>query len=635
MAAHVDRQTAQSREEHEAAPSDDLEEIIGDWQIDATTIDGERATELRGWLDSIDTDINESNTTEENRHNRLLGYTRIPEQRSKALKTLRDRLPVFVYFSNYFGVRPNLHLRRFAERTEQNLLDDDRYDYGNLCLLKLLGFTARELADLGDAPDPGDDPDAFERFRSQLDERRIKLNAASLHLSEQVSAVWNPDPARPEANAVLVQADGQYLKVVVQDELGVEVEFDQRSAGFQWLVSFFVVFFAESQGAHANAILLLDEPGLSLHGLKQREFRQTVARLAEANQTLYTTHSPFLVGPDELDMVRVVEMTDRTTGTQVHTNVTASDPAALLPLQEALGYDLAQGLFTQRRNLVLEGLTDFWYFEATAQLLREAGIADLNDKIALLPANSAGKVVYFATILHANNLKVAALLDSDNAGEAAARQHTLIHAIGNTNILRTADVCPAPIIKPEIEDLLRDTLVSVAQTELEWDISDTATSQPTRPIVEIFKDEVTDFSKYRLAKAYLRWTRDRSADSLTPQERDSWQELVSRVNRALRVRVAPTDHICSLGSSADSMPASMNSDCRRGFLLPHGPEAPLVPMPSQRACIPAGANSLDDPLSGVDHVAHVVPGRQVAIDDRAQAQVLRFECRMLGGSWRP
>ena len=113
-------------------------------------------------------------------------------------------------------------------------------------------------------------------------------------------------------------------------------------------MSFFVVFFAEAKDAHANTILLLDEPGLSLHGLKQREFRQTISRLAEGNQTIYTTHSPFLVGPDELDLVRVVEMTDRDEGTKVHTSVTASDPAALLPLQEALGYDLAQRGYVNR-----------------------------------------------------------------------------------------------------------------------------------------------------------------------------------------------------------------------------------------------------------------------------------------------
>ena len=535
MAAHVDKQTAESREEDAPTASSNLEEIIEDWQIDDTRIDGDHATALRGWLDSIADDVDETNSREDNRHNRLLGYTRIPQQRTRALRALAARVPVFVYFSNYFRVRPSLHLRNFAARVDQRLLEDERYDFGNRCLLKLLGFSAHELAKLGDAPEPDDDdPDAFERYRSQLDERSIKLNAASVRLTSDIRSVWNPDNTRAEADTVLVEADGQYLRVVVQDELDAKIDFDQRSEGFQWLVSFFVVFSAEAQDAYDNAVLLLDEPGLSLHGLKQREFRHTVSRLAEENQTLYTTHSPFLVGPDELDSVRVVEMIDREVGTKVHTSVTASDPAALLPLQEALGYDLAQSLFVQRRNLVLEGLTDYWYLEATAQLLREASVADLDERIALVPADGAGKVVYFATIFHANKLKVAALLDSDNAGENAAKQETLIGTLGNRKILRTGDVCSGSITKPEIEDLLRSTLISVAKSQLGWDITDKAAAHPRRPILAIFKGEISGFSKYRLAKAYLAWTRDHTAADLTSSERDAWAALINKIGAALR-----------------------------------------------------------------------------------------------------
>ena len=531
LAAHVD---ARADEDAEPGLAADLEDVIGDWRVGTTRIAGDRAAELQRWLDSTLEFVDENDTTQDQRHTRLLQYTRLAEERDAALNRLNSRMPVFVYFSNYFRVRPNLHLRRFADRVEQELLDDDRYDYGNFCLLKLLGFDARELADLGDAPDPGDDEEAFDGYRSPLDERAIKLNAASVRLTGEIRSIWNPEPTRAEADTVLIQADGQYLKVVVQDELGVQIEVDQRSAGFQWLVSFFVVFFAEAEDAHANAILLLDEPGLSLHGLKQREFRQTISRLAEVNQTIYTTHSPFLVGPEELDFVRVVEMTHRDDGTKVHTSVTATDPAALLPLQEALGYDLAQSLFAQQRNLVLEGLTDFWYFEATAQLLRDADLADLNDKIALLPANTAGKVVYFATILHAHNLKVAALLDSDNAGEQAAKQDTLVHTLGNKKILRTRDVVSGAITKPEIEDLLRTTLVRIAESELGWDVREMASKQPHRPTVDIFTAAIDDFSKYRLAKAYLRWTRDHNATDLTEDERKSWVELIKRVNRVLK-----------------------------------------------------------------------------------------------------
>ena len=109
-------------------------------------------------------------------------------------------------------------------------------------------------------------------------------------------------------------ADQQYLKVVVEGDVEVEIGLNQRSEGFQWLLSFFVVFFAEAAGKHENAILLLDEPGLSLHGLKQRDFRTRYSRLCGIQPDALQTHSPFLVGPSELDLVRVVEMADRKSG---------------------------------------------------------------------------------------------------------------------------------------------------------------------------------------------------------------------------------------------------------------------------------------------------------------------------------
>jgi predicted ATP-dependent endonuclease of OLD family len=295
-----------------------------------------------------------------------------------------------------------------------------------------------------------------------------------------------------------------------------------------------VVFFAEAADKHKNAILLLDEPGLSLHGLKQQDFRSTISRLAESNQTLYTTHSPFLVGPDELNLVRVVEMPDRTIGTKVHTNVTAEDPAALLPLQEALGYDLAQSLFAQKRNLVLESLTDYWYVEAVAHLLREAHIVDLDEKIELVPASDAGKLVYYATILHARKLKVAALLDSDSAGDQAVNQDALVNTLGNKAVLRTKDAYTGPVTAPKIEDLLRETLIHLAKNKLEWDVTEAATAQSERPITDVFASEVSDFSKYKLAKAFLRWTRDHKASDLSQKERSHWKNLIEKINVTLK-----------------------------------------------------------------------------------------------------
>ncbi|MCY3830941.1 MAG: AAA family ATPase [Rhodospirillaceae bacterium] len=512
----------------------DLSNITNEWQP-YDVIENDKASALLEWINNVLPFIDEDNEKQMNRMNMIRYEIGIGDARNAAVRTLKERMPIFVLFSNYFRVRPIIHLAQLAARIANNTLDEDRFDYGNVCLLKLLGFDASELSAMGEVSDPNaDDAEALENYREKLDERQYQLNAAEVHLTQEIRSVWKPDTSKGEDAKLRLRADGQYLKVTVEDDLGVEVELDQRSEGFQWLVSFFTVFFAEARGQYSNAVLLLDEPGLSLHGLKQRNFRETVSRLAEGNQTLYTTHSPFLVGPDELDRVRVIEMTDRDTGTKVRTSVTASDPAALLPLQETLGYDLAQSLFAQSRNLILEGLTDYWYLEAVSTMLRASGDVNLNEKIALVPANTAGKVVYFATILHAHKLKVAALLDSDNAGDQAAMQETLVHTLGNQRILRTGDFLNDQIMRAEIEDMLRESLVAIAKDELGWDISTTATEQPKRAIVSIFKNEISEFSKYRLAKAFLRWTREHEADDLSAVEREQWCKLIRVINARLK-----------------------------------------------------------------------------------------------------
>ena len=424
LSSHIDKEFAKDEDNANLEkPSTKLKTITDDLS-DGSIISEDTIAKLIKWLEDNYPFIDEDNTKEEKRYLKLTETINFNKEFEKTEKLINSRKPVFVLFNNFFKVKPLIHLEHLADRVEKNLLDDDKYyDYGNLCLLKLLGFSPRQLSDIGKTPSPNiDDPDALKEYRDTLDKRSYQLDAASIRLTKEIKEIWNPNPNRPEAEKINISADGQYLKVSVEDDIGVKIELDQRSEGFQWLVSFYVVFFAEAMDKHKNAILLLDEPGMSLHGLKQRDFRNTLSNLSEKNQTIYTTHSPFLVGPEELDLVRVVELKDREEGTKVHTTISSSDPAGLLPLQEALGYDLAQSLFTQTRNLILEGLTDYWYVEATSTLLREDKVVNLDNKIALVFANSAGKVVYYATILHAHNLKIAALLDSDAAGDQAAQQ---------------------------------------------------------------------------------------------------------------------------------------------------------------------------------------------------------------------
>ena len=534
VAAHIDKKSLEETGTETTKALDELARVL-EGMNPRRHLSKDDRTKIRTWLRKSLTSIDEGSAVEKSYDSALASIDEADEL-DEVLSTLHSRLPVFVLSSNYFRVRPRIHLAHLHERQSKKLMDDEKYDYGNLCLLKLLGFTAQELAAAGTVTDQQRQDGSQQNLATierKTDERHYQLDAASAMLTREIRSIWNPDPTRAEADRLRVFADGQYLKVVVEDDLGVSVELDQRSEGFQWLVSFFVVFFAEAQDNFSNAILLLDEPGVSLHALKQREFQKTISRLAENNQTIFTTHSPFLVGSGELDLVRVVEMTDRSIGTKVHTTVTSNDPAGLLPLQEALGYDLAQSLFTKKKNFILEGLTDYWYIDAVSALLEAASKTHLDNKIAMIPAGTASKIAYFATILHANSLKVAALLDSDRAGDTVASHDVLTHTLKQKAILRTDDFLISKVKTSEIEDLLRKTLIDIAKVEFGIDVGAIEAKNSDRPIVDIFTKEIKDFKKYRLAKAFLRWSKDHTAADLTGDEVKQFETLFAAVNKAL------------------------------------------------------------------------------------------------------
>jgi hypothetical protein len=211
LCAHVDGRVPQPAEGSPApeVPSVQLATVAQGW-TDDVEIKGDYAAKLTAWLQGVLPLVDESNQAEEERYDRLSAATGLAERRAQAVKTLSERLPVFVLFSNYFRVRPIIHLEHLAQRLESNILDDEYYDYGNKCLLQLLGFSARELSNLGKAaePPPGN-REALKQYRDQLDRRSYQLNAASVRLTNEIRAVWYPDPKRAEADRLRVVADAQ------------------------------------------------------------------------------------------------------------------------------------------------------------------------------------------------------------------------------------------------------------------------------------------------------------------------------------------------------------------------------------------------------------------------------------------
>ena len=128
-----------------------------------------------------------------------------------------------------------------------------------------------------------------------------------------------------------------------------------RSRGFVWFFSF-LAWYSQRRKKRENIILLLDEPGLSLHAKAQEDLlRYFENELRPYHQLIYTTHSPFMVDPAHFEHVRIVQnlsiepnsenLAEEQEGTKVITEVLDATPDSLFPLQGALGYEICQTLF--------------------------------------------------------------------------------------------------------------------------------------------------------------------------------------------------------------------------------------------------------------------------------------------------
>jgi predicted ATPase len=265
-----------------------------------------------------------------------------------------------------------------------------------------------------------------------------KMNLVDLAARAQ-SAKSDPNQLQPEHRAVVAllrMADisiddaapfnngpNLYLRIKNRRHRGVSTPFRQRSRGFIWFFSFLVWFDnvrhqleAEGRGGESDLILLLDEPGLSLHALAQSDFLRYIDDFSSRHQVLYTTHSPFMVHSDRLRQVRMVEDREKV-GTVISDSLSGSDARTIFPLQAALGWTIAQNLFISKRNLLVEGPSELVYLKGVSQMLEASGRAGMRDDITLVPTGGLDKVVTFVALLGANDLKLAVLHDYRGAPE--------------------------------------------------------------------------------------------------------------------------------------------------------------------------------------------------------------------------
>ena len=222
---------------------------------------------------------------------------------------------------------------------------------------------------------------------------------------------------------------------------------------------FYLVFLAESEAGHRDAILLLDEPGLHLHPTAQQELISFFEKLSENNQLAYTTHSPFLIDGENLHRVRPV--TEDGTG---HSRITADewpkDRETIFPLQAAAGYAMVRGLFKHRKNVLVEGMSDFYYLHALSQQCEQSGRAALPEDIYITPCGGTKNVGTIASLFLAQEVRPLVLLDGDDAGRA--RHNALMKELyveHDSNVLMLDDVLNRAGQEVEIEDILGEEVL--------------------------------------------------------------------------------------------------------------------------------------------------------------------------------
>ncbi len=424
---------------------------------------------------------------------------------------IKHNLPVLIYFENYGILDSAIWLPRFIEDLSRDP-NDSRVRTIN-AMFKYVGLDSKEITALGEdlhreALRMGYPPESERIATTQRhkDERAIKLNSASIDISSKFSEWWSQ-----RRHKIRYQADGDYFRIWIADDRrpDVEIELEARSKGFQWFFSFYLVFLVESEGGYKDTILLLDEPGLHLHPTAQQELIAFFEKLSETNQLAYTTHSPFLIDGEHLHRIRPVKEDD-----SGHSRITAEtwpeDRETIFPLQAAAGYAMIGGLFQHRKNVLVEGITDFYYLQALSQQCAKSGRPSLPDDIYIMFCGGTKNVGWIASLFLSEKVRPLVLLDGDEAGRA--RRNALmkeLYADHNSGILMLDDVLKRPRQEVEIEDILGEALImpgleAVLGKALQFDQGDRSAGSLPSQIKAAAKRQALDLPEGWKASVALR-----------------------------------------------------------------------------------------------------------------------------------
>ncbi|MCT7536519.1 AAA family ATPase [Aliarcobacter butzleri] len=327
---------------------------------------------------------------------------------------IKPNLPKFLYYDEYYSLPSRISI----EKLNQEKLDEEDLKTAK-ALFELAEINIDELIKSDD----------FEDFKAELE-------ATEASITDELFKFWHSNNnlqiefaidkqiiKNPQNGSQSISEHVLDIRVKNLDKR-VSLPLNKRSKGFNWFFSFFVWFKKIQEDAEHQYILLLDEPGLNLHAMAQENLLNFFEELSKDYQIIYTTHSPFMIDSNHLERVNTVFETKD--GSVISDSLQEKDPNTLFPLQAALGYSIAQNLFINKNNLLVEGISDLIYLNHMSSLLESIGKSGLDDNINIVPVGGLDKVSAFISLMRGSNLNLVCLLDTFTDQKSKANIDNLI-----------------------------------------------------------------------------------------------------------------------------------------------------------------------------------------------------------------
>jgi hypothetical protein len=456
-----------------------------------------------------------------------------PSIQKKAHEYVVSKIPTFIYMSEYLAFTGASQLDQVKQRKDRK--QPAEQDNTLLIIMELSGLNLEDEVRKGSSSD--------------REQRQYDLDDASATLTKTIADRW-----KQRKYEVQFRADGPFFFTFVKDEHDPSlIQLEERSRGFQWFFSFDLMFMYESKGTFKNCVILLDEPGLHLHPDAQKDLLKRMEEYARENTLLYTTHLPFMIDLQKPDRIRVLSETEN--GSFVTDDLTQTQPEAKFVLQAALGMSGSSSYLVAQRNLVVEGVDDFWILTELSRLMKSSGEASLPDDLFITPAGGASEAVYITTFMVGQKLHVVALFDSDRAGREArdnlvkkwltryqyqsnyAQVLTLGDCVGVTNReFSIEDIFPKEFYREKVQEVYKKELLAAGCENLNLIGNDQVCKQVERALEE----HRIKFNKGSVAKV-IRSTLSqmKTANDLSKETKEMAKKLFLAIDKALPEGTSP------------------------------------------------------------------------------------------------